>query len=343
MIKHFIETDDYTKADYLSMLETIRVLKEAEKKGIRLPLLKDMSLGMLFDQPSTRTRVSFEVAMTQLGGHALFLETKTLHVGEQRETIKDTAAVLSSMCDVLEIRTEQQDTIVEFAKNSSVPVINGMSSKCMHPTQVLCDAFTMLENLPKGKKLEDIVFMYIGDNSVDGNFIGGVCRSEFRLMSKLGVTAISCAPDEARMKEEDVAYVNEQMKISGGKFIQTSDPYEYINQVDFIITDAWWYHGSDHLKDEKVALFMPKYQINQELLDKAPAHCKVMHCLPGNRGYEITNEVWDGEHSIIIPQSENRLHTQKGILAWLVYPNKKTPDEALKNYYMGKVQSLILK
>ena len=142
-VRHFIETDDFTKEEYLEMLKVIRTLKDAERKGIRLPLLKDQSLAMMFDQPSTRTRVSFEAAMTQLGGHALYLETKTLHCGEDRETIKDTAQVLSGMCDAIEIRTESQDTIIELAKYSDVPVFSGMSSKCMHPTQALCDLFTM--------------------------------------------------------------------------------------------------------------------------------------------------------------------------------------------------------
>ena len=261
-VRHFIETDDFTKEEYLEMLKVIKTLKEAEYKGIRLPLLKDQSLGMMFDQPSTRTRVSFEAGMTQLGGHALYLETKTLHCGEDRETIKDTAEVLSGMCDAIEIRTESQDTIIELAKWASVPVFSGMSSKCMHPTQALCDLFTMTEYLPAGKKIEDIVYMFIGDNSVLGDNIGGVCRTEARLLSKMGVTFISCAPKEAEMAPEDVAYCKAEMAKSGGKFIQTNDPYEYIDQVDFIATDAWWYHGSDHLKDKKIATFFPKYSIN---------------------------------------------------------------------------------
>ncbi len=141
---------------------------------------------MMFDQPSTRTRVSFEAAMTQLGGHALYLETKTLHCGEDRETIKDTAQVLSGMCDAIEIRTESQDTIIELAKYSDVPVFSGMSSKCMHPTQALCDLFTMTEYMEEGKKIEDLVYMFIGDNSVLGDNIGGVCRTEARLFVQNG-------------------------------------------------------------------------------------------------------------------------------------------------------------
>lgn len=342
-VKHFIETDDFTKQEYLDMLKTIKTLKEAERKGIRLPLLKDQSLAMMFDQPSTRTRVSFEAAMTQLGGHALYLETKTLHCGEDRETIKDTAQVLSGMCDAIEIRTEAQDTIIELAKYSDVPVFSGMSSKCMHPTQALCDLFTMTEYWPEDKPLEDMVYMFIGDNSVLDDNIGGVCRTEARLLSKMGITFISCAPKEAEMAPEDVAYCKAEMEKSGGKFIQTNDPDEYIADVDFIATDAWWYHGSDHLKDKKIATFYPKYAIDGELLAKAKPSIKVMHNLPGNRGYEISNEVWDSDQSILIPQAENRLHTEKGLLVYFMYPGlKKKPAQEDIDYYMNAIENLKL-
>lgn len=345
-VRHFIETDDFTKEEYLEMLKVIKTLKDAESKGIRLPLLKDQSLAMMFDQPSTRTRVSFEAAMTQLGGHALYLETKTLHCGEDRETIKDTAQVLSGMCDAIEIRTESQDTIIELAKYAGVPVFSGMSSKCMHPTQALCDLFTMTEYMEEDKEIEDLVYMFIGDNSVLGDNIGGVCRTEARLLSKMGVTFISCAPKEAEMAPEDVAYCKAEMEKSGGKFIQTNDPYEYIDQVDFIATDAWWYHGSDHLKDKKIATFYPMYAVNKELLAKAKPSVKVMHNLPGNRGYEIADDVWDSEQSILIPQAENRLHTEKGLLVYFMYPLLKE-KEALHTeedivYYKDVVDELVL-
>lgn len=339
--KDFIEVDDFTKEEYLNMLKVIRLLKDADREGIHLPLLKDCSLAMMFNQPSTRTRVSFEVAMTQLGGHALYLETKTLHCGEHRETIRDTAAVLSGMCDAIEIRTDYQDTIVELAKHATVPVFNGMSSKCMHPTQALCDLFTMTEYMPEGKKIEDLVFMFIGDNSVGENHLAGVCRTQARLFSKMGMTVISCAHKSAEMLPEDVEYCKRECEKSGGKFIQTNDPYEYIDKVDFIATDCWWYHGSDNLKEAKIEEFFPKYSITNELLSKAPKHIKVMHNLPGNRGYEIADDVWDGEHSILIPQSENRLHTERGLLAWFVYPTIKKRDENKAKYYADEFQKLM--
>ncbi len=339
--KDFVEIADFTKDEYQYLLQVIGLLKEAEQQGVQLPLLKSQSLALMFDQPSTRTRVSFESAMSKLGGHALYLETKTMHVGEHRETLKDTALVLSGMCDAIEIRAEEQAAILEIAKWATVPVFSGMSSKCMHPTQVLCDLFTMTEHMPAGKKLEDLKVMWVGDNSVGEKHIGGVCRSEARLASIMGYDFISCAPKPAEMLPEDVAFCKGNYEKSGGRFIQTDDPYEYIDQVDFIITDAWWYHGSDHLKDEKIEEFYPKYSVDAKLIAAAPEHVKVMHPLPGNRGYEIAEDVWDGPHSLLHEQAANRYHTQKGLLAAFMYPRTQAKREALAQEYLAQAEKLL--
>ena len=327
-VRHFLTLADFSKEELTSMLELIGELKTLEEKGIRLPLLKDMSLGMMFDQPSTRTRVSFEVAMSQLGGHALFLESKTLHVGEDRETIADTAKIISSMCDLMMVRTETQETIEEMAMHASVPVLNGMTLLDLHPTQALCDVFTMMEHMPPNKtKVEDLVCMFISNNASDGDFAECVFKSQCRIMMKLGMTVIGAAPPEYFMSKEEEAYIRAEMEQSGGKLILTEDPLEYMDQVDFITTDSWWYHGTDDLKEKNLAIFHPKYQINQDLLNHGPAHCKVLHCLPGNRGYEITNDVWDGPQSLLFEEAENRLHTQRGLLAWFGHDLKKKADE----------------
>lgn len=341
--KDFVDVQDFTKEEFLEMLETIRILKEADQKGIQIPLLKGQTIALMFDQPSTRTRVSFESAMDKLGGDALYLETKTMHVGEGRETLKDTALVLSGMVDAIEIRNESHEGIVELAKWATVPVFNGMSSAHMHPTQALCDLFTICENMPAGKRLEDVNVMWIGDNSVDHSpdnvHIGGVCRSNALLASIMGYNFISCAPEPAKMLPEDVALVQANYKKSGGKFIQTDDPYEYIDKVDFIITDAWWYHGTDNLKDKKIEEFYPKYQVNDKLIAAAPDWVKVMHPLPGNRGYEISEDVWDGPHSLLMEQAANRFHTQKGLLATFLYPRARKKQDALEQYYEAKVKA----
>ncbi len=341
-VRHFLTLADFSKDELMSMIEVIGILKDYENEGFRLPLLKGTSLGMMFDQPSTRTRVSFEVAMTQLGGHALFLESKTLHVGEDRETIADTTKVLSSMCDMLMVRTDTQETIEEMAKHSTVPLLNGMTLLDLHPTQALCDVFTMLEHMPpKKKKVEDLVCMFISNNASDGDFVECVFKSQCRIMMKLGMTVIGAAPPEYKMSAEEEAYINSEMKKSGGKLILTDDPMAYIKKVDFITTDSWWYHGSDDLKEKNISIFMPKYQINNELLSHAPKHCKVLHCLPGNRGYEITNEVWDGPQSLLFEEAENRLHTQKGLIAWFSKYIKKTQVEDFPEHYMTKTEEII--
>ena len=158
------------------------------------------------------------------------------------------------------------------------------------------------------------------------------------LFSIMGITFISCAPERAKMLPEDVALVEQNCKESGGKYIQTDDPYKYIGEVDFLLTDAWWYHGSDHLKPQKLEEFFPKYAINEELIAAAPEWVKVMHPLPGNRGYEISNEVWDGPHSLLIEQAANRFHTQKGLLATFMYPRARKQQDALQQYYTAKIQ-----
>ena len=343
--KDFVDIQDFSKEEILELLEVIRTLKEADQKGIQLDhLLKGQTIGLMFDQPSTRTRVSFESAMDKLGGDALYLETKTMHVGEGRETLKDTALVLSGMVDAIMVRNESHDAIVELAKWATVPVFNGMSSVHMHPTQCLCDLFTITENKPKDKALEDVVVMWVGDNSADQseeNFhLGGCCRSFALLASIMGMTFIAAAPERARILPEDLALIEANNAISGGKYIQTEDPYEYASQADFLFTDAWWYHGSDHLKEAKIEEFFPKYTIDQKLIDACPEHVGVLHPLPGNRGYEITEDVWDGPHSLLIENAANRFHTQKGLLAAFLLPRTRKRNGALAAFYQAKLEAL---
>jgi putrescine carbamoyltransferase len=343
--KDFVDVRDFTKEEYLELLKVIRILKEADQKGIQLPLLKGQTIALMFDQPSTRTRVSFESAMDKLGGDALYLETKTMHVGEGRETMKDTALVLSGMVDAIECRNESYDAVVDLAKWATVPVFNGMTSVSMHPTQALCDLFTITEHLPEGKRLEDVTVMWVGDNSADTskeNFhLGGVCRSDTFLFSEMGMTFIAAAPEKAKMLPEDKAIVEANCAKSGGKYIECDDPYEYASQVDFLLTDAWWYHGSDDLKPAKIEEFFPKYSIDEKLIAACPEWVKVMHPLPGNRGYEISNEVWDGPHSLLMEQAANRFHTQKGLLASFLYPRARQQKEAMALSYRAEVEKIL--
>lgn len=329
---HFIDTQDFTKQQLLGLLEIIRLLKEADRQGVRPKLLKDASLAMIFEEPSTRTRISFEVAMTQLGGHALYLKPGEIHLGV-RESIYDTAKVISRMVDVIMARTLKHETVVNLAKAATVPVINGLTDY-NHPTQVVCDVFTMQEHLPVGKRLEDIHVTFIGDST-------NVLSSLMFICTQMGMHFTHAAPRKYQPPAEWMAIAQANCKESGGSLTITEDVSEAVREADFIYTDLWWWIGQEDQIPERRAAFMPKYQVTMDLMRKAPSHCKFMHCLPASRGVEVTDEVMDSPQSIIYDQSENRLHAEKGILTWLVYPRLKRPLAELEPYHTGRIAAFL--
>ncbi|MDX9865672.1 MAG: putrescine carbamoyltransferase [Anaerolineaceae bacterium] len=331
-LKHFIETQDFTKEELLDMIETTRAIKEADKQGCTPKLLKDASLAMIFEEPSTRTRVSFEVAMTELGGHALYLKPGEIHLGV-RESLADTAQVLSRMVDVVMIRALEHKTVTGFVEHAQVPVINGLTDY-NHPTQVVCDVFTMMEHMPAGKKLEDLHVTFVGDAT-------NVLSSLMFICTRMGMHFTHAAPKKYQARPEWIEIAEANCKVSGGSFRVTEDPIDAVKDADFIYTDLWWWVGQEAEIPEREKAFMPKYQVNMDLLKKAPATCKVMHCLPASRGVEATDEVLDSPQSIIYDQSENRLHTEKGLLVWFVYPHLKRPSEELKAFHKGKIEAFL--
>ena len=332
MIKHFIHIQDFTKKELLEIIDLIRRIKAADKDGVTLDLLKDVSLGMIFEEPSTRTRVSFEVAMTELGGHALYLKPGEIHLGE-RETVGDTAQVLSRMCNVIEARLLKHETMLELARYASVPVINGLTD-FNHPTQVVCDVTTMLEHKPAGKKLEDLNVTFIGDAT-------NVLSSLMFICTKLGMNFTHAAPKRYQPPAEWIKMAEENCAESGGTLTITEDPTAAVSQADFIYTDLWWWVGQEAEIPDRQAAFMPKFQVNMDLLKKAPASCKVMHCLPASRGVEATDEVLDSEQSIIFDQAENRLHTEKGLLVYFTYPTLKKPSAETVKKHKENVQAFL--
>lgn len=331
-LKHFISVQDYTKQELTDILETIRLIKDADKQGCTPKLLADASLAMIFEEPSTRTRVSFEVAMTELGGHALYLKPGEIHLGA-RESIGDTAQVLSRMTDVVMIRALKHRTVTSFAEYATVPVINGLTD-FNHPTQVVCDVFTMMEHLPAGKSLEGLNVTFVGDAT-------NVLSSLMFICTKLGMNFTHAAPKKYQAKAEWLKMAEENCKISGGSVQVTEDPVAAVKNADFLYTDLWWWVDQEDEIPERRAAFMPDYQVTMDLLKKAPKHCKVMHCLPASRGVEATDEVLDSAQSIIFDQAENRLHTEKGLLVWFVYPRLKRPSESLKHYHQGKIEAFL--
>lgn len=331
-IRNFVDTQDFTKQELLDLIELIRMIKAADKQGATPQLLKDASLAMIFEEPSTRTRISFEVAMTELGGHALYLKPGEIHLGV-RESLADTSRVISRMVDVIVARTLKHETVTGLAQTATVPVINGLTDY-NHPTQVVCDLLTMMEHAPAGKKLEDINVTFVGDAT-------NLLSSLMMICTQMGMHFTHAAPKKYQAPEKWLKIARENCEKSGGTLTVTEDPVEAVKNADFIYTDLWWWVGQEAEIPERQAAFMPRYQVNKELMKHAPAHCKFMHCLPASRGVEATDEVMDSDQSIIYDQAENRLHTEKGILVWLVYPRLKRASEELKRYHSGRIQDFL--
>jgi len=331
-LKHFIDTQDLSKEELLDLIKLIRMIKRADKQGATPKLLEGASLAMLFEEPSTRTRISFEVAMTELGGHALYLKPGEIHLGV-RESLGDTAQVISRYVDVIMARTLKHETITSLAKYATVPVINGLTD-FNHPTQVVCDVLTMIEHAPVGKKLEDFNVTFVGDAT-------NVLSSLMFICTRLGMHFTHAAPKKYQAPEAWLNIARENCKVSGGSVRVTEDPIDAVKDADFIYTDLWWWVGQEAEIPERREAFMPRYQVSMDLINKAPAHVKFMHCLPASRGVEATDEVMDSEHSIIFDQAENRLHTEKGLLVWLVYPRLKRPSPELKAVHAGQIQDFV--
>jgi putrescine carbamoyltransferase len=332
MLRHFIDTQDFTKQELLDIIALTRRIKAADREGCTPKLLAGASLAMIFEEPSTRTRVSFEVAMTELGGHALYLKPGEIHLGV-RESMYDTAKVLSRMCDVIEARTLKHATVTELARHAEVPVINGLTDY-NHPTQVVCDVTTMIEHMPQGKRLEDLNVTFIGDAT-------NVLSSLMLICTRMGMHFTHAAPAEYQAPAEWLSQAEQNCRDSGGSLRVTDDPLAAVREADFIYTDLWWWVGQEDQIPERRAAFMPTYQVNKTLFERAPSHCKFMHCLPASRGVEATDEVMDHPRSIIFDQSENRLHTEKGLLAYLVYPRLKRPTEESIAHHRSQILALL--
>lgn len=331
-LKHFIDTQDFTKEELLNLIELIRMIKKADKQGATPKLLEGASLAMLFEEPSTRTRISFEVGMAELGGHALYLKPGEIHLGV-RESLGDTSQVISRYVDVIMARTLKHETMLGLVKQATVPVINGLTDY-NHPTQVVCDVLTMIEHAPAGKKLEDFNVTFIGDAT-------NVLSSLMLICTRLGMNFTHAAPKKYQAPAQWMQWAEENCKVSGGTVKVTDDPIEAVKNADFIYTDLWWWVGQEAEIPEREKAFMPRYQVSMDLLKKAPAHCKFMHCLPASRGVEATDEVMDSAQSVIFDQAENRLHTEKGLLVWLVYPRLKQPGKELKAMHLAKIQEFL--
>jgi ornithine carbamoyltransferase len=303
--RHFLSLQDFSLTEIVMLLDFARDLKQRQKRGEPHPLLAGKTLAMIFQKPSTRTRVSFEVGMWQLGGHALFLSSQELQMG-RGEPIKDTAAVLSRYVDGIMIRTFKHSDVEELASFASVPVINGLTD-LLHPCQVLADLLTVEEKLGK---LAGLKLAYLGD----GN---NVAHSLLLGCTKVGMNIAVAGPENYLPLPEITARARENAVTSRCSVLITLDPLEAVKDADIIYTDVWASMGKEEEKSERKNVFAP-YQVNDNILKAARPGALVMHCLPAYRGEEITAGVLEGKQSVVIDQAENRLHAQKALLALLM-------------------------
>lgn len=302
-MRHFLTLKDYTKEEILDILRLGLQIKQEVKAKTFTPRLANQTLAMIFEKSSTRTRVSFEVGMYQLGGHALFLSSRDIHLG-RGEPVKDTARVISSMCDMVMIRTYEQSKLEEFARFSKVPVINGLSDS-YHPVQLLADYMTMMEC---GKDKNPVV-AYIGD----GN---NMTHSWLMLASKLGFELRVATPKGYECDPAIIADAMEFARHSGAKITITNNPKEAVAGATVVTTDTWISMGQEEEKAQRLRAF-EGYIVDEELMALADPEGIFLHCLPAYRGVEVSETVLEGKQSLIFEEAENRLHAQKGLMVWL--------------------------
>lgn len=305
MKKDLLSLRNLEKEEIEEIFDRASVLKNNLEKGIYYRPLEGKILGLIFQKPSTRTRVSFEAGMYQLGGTVIFLNTDELQLS-RGEGIKDSAMVLSRYLDGLVIRTYSQEKLEEFAHHSTIPIINGLTD-LLHPCQILSDIFTIKEKLGCYK---DIKVAYVGDgNNVANSWLYGA--------SKLGINLSIASPKGYQPNQEITKTAISLAYESGARIDLFEDPFKAVSDADIIYTDVWTSMGQEKEYQERKKVFLD-YQINKKLVDAAKKKVLVMHCMPVHREEEITSDVMDGPMSIIIDQSENRLHTQKAILEILL-------------------------
>ncbi|WP_457745457.1 ornithine carbamoyltransferase [Sulfurimonas sp.] len=302
-MRHFLTLKDFTKEEILEIIALGLEIKKSLKAGKFNKELENKTLAMIFEKSSTRTRVSFETGMFQLGGHALFLSNRDIHLG-RGEPVKDTARVISRMCDMVMIRTYAHSMIEEFAKYSKVPVINGLTDS-YHPVQLLADYMTMVEYGVH----ENAVVAYVGD----GN---NMTHSWLFLAAKLGFELRVATPKGYEVDSDVLREAMEMAKLSGAVIRVCNDPKEAVKGATIVTTDTWASMGQEDEKEQRVKDFAG-FMVNDLMMCLAQKDAKFLHCLPAYRGQEVSEEVLESHADIVFGEAENRLHAQKGLMVWL--------------------------
>ena len=303
-MRHFLTLNDFSKDEIIEILNlAFEIKKEAKARNFK-PYLKDQKLAMIFEKSSTRTRVSFDVGMNELGGHALFLSSRDIQLG-RGEPIKDTARVISRMCDLIMARVNHHETLIELAEFSRVPVINGLSDK-FHPVQLMADLMTIAEC---GIETPKIKAAYVGD----GN---NMAHSWLMLASKLGFELRVATPVGYEADPQILAQAQENAKISGAKILITNDIKEAVRGANVVTTDTWVSMGQEAEKEQRIRDFAG-FCVDESLMALAGSGAIFLHCLPAYRGYEVSEAVFEAHADEIFAEAENRLHAQKGVMVWL--------------------------
>ncbi len=302
-MRHFLTLKDFSKEEIMEMIALAQKIKTQTKRKQYVPYMEHQTLGMIFEKSSTRTRVSFETGIYQLGGIGLFLSSNDIQLG-RGEPMKDTARVISRMVDMVMIRTFSQEKLDEFATYSKVPVINGLTDE-YHPVQLMADYLTMIE-YGKG---DHPVCAYVGD----GN---NLAHSWLMIASKLGFELRIATPKGYECNDEIVTDAMRFAEESGAKIIIGNDPKVAVKDADVVTTDTWVSMGQEEEKEKRITAFAG-YKVDDAMMQKAKSDAIFLHCLPAYREYEVSESVFEAHAETIFTESENRLHAQKGVMVWL--------------------------
>tara|TARA_Y100001970_G_C14047300_1_gene757002 strand:- start:138 stop:1064 length:927 start_codon:yes stop_codon:yes gene_type:complete len=307
-MKNFLNISDWSSTELRSIIDSAKSRK-LERQGLNKSEpdkdkpFNGKSMVMIFEKPSTRTRISFDIAIKQLGGSSIFLNPDGIHYGKGDETLKDTAKVLSEYADIIMLRTSSHKNLEEFGKHLSIPLINGLSEKS-HPCQIMSDILTF-EEIKGNIKGKTIAWLGDGQNNMSNSFIEAACKFNFNL--KIG------CPKKYSPKKEVMAWAK---KNKANVFV-TQNPFDAVKDADCVMTDKW-VSMNDKVNKKLKKKALQKYQVNKKLMSKAKSDAIFMHCLPVGRGEEVTNEIIDGKQSVVWTQALNRVHIQKSIIIWCI-------------------------